>query len=68
MCRKRGRIILVGVIGLDLKRSDFYEKNLNFKYLALMGQVGMTPIVRIWAMTIQFHLLDGQSKEILSQF
>ena len=26
MSRKRGRIILIGVIGLDLKRSDFYEQ------------------------------------------
>jgi threonine dehydrogenase-like Zn-dependent dehydrogenase len=25
--RKRGRIILVGVVGLDINRSDFYEKN-----------------------------------------
>ena len=26
MSRKRGRIILVGVIGLDISRADFYEK------------------------------------------
>jgi threonine dehydrogenase-like Zn-dependent dehydrogenase len=26
MCRKRGRIVLVGVIGLNLLRSDFYDK------------------------------------------
>lgn len=29
-CRKRGRIILVGVVGLNLRRSDFYEKELTF--------------------------------------
>ena len=29
MSRKRGRIILVGVVGLDLMRSDFYEKELT---------------------------------------
>ena len=28
MSRKRGRIILVGVIGLDLQRADFYKKEL----------------------------------------
>lgn len=27
MSRKRGRIILVGVTGLELNRADFYEKN-----------------------------------------
>ena len=30
MCRKRGRIVLVGVTGLDLSRADFYEKELSF--------------------------------------
>jgi predicted dehydrogenase len=31
MSRNRGRIVLVGVTGLDLKRSDFYEKELTFQ-------------------------------------
>ena len=31
ICRKRGRIVLVGVIGLDIDRSDFYEKELTFQ-------------------------------------
>jgi predicted dehydrogenase/threonine dehydrogenase-like Zn-dependent dehydrogenase len=30
MSRKRGRIVLVGVTGLDLVRQDFYEKELSF--------------------------------------
>jgi predicted dehydrogenase/threonine dehydrogenase-like Zn-dependent dehydrogenase len=37
MCRKRGRIILVGVIGLDIKRSDFYEKELSFQVSCSYG-------------------------------
>lgn len=28
--RKRARIVLVGVVGLELKREDFYEKELSF--------------------------------------
>jgi threonine dehydrogenase-like Zn-dependent dehydrogenase len=31
MCRKRGRIVLVGVTGLSLSRADFYEKELTFQ-------------------------------------
>lgn len=31
MCRKRGRIVLVGVAGLELSRADFYEKELSFQ-------------------------------------
>lgn len=30
MCRKKGRVILVGDVGLDLNRADFYEKELDF--------------------------------------
>ena len=37
MCRKRGRIILVGVIGLDILRSDFYEKELTFQVSCSYG-------------------------------
>ena len=31
MSRKRGRIVLVGVIGLDIRRDDFYKKELTFQ-------------------------------------
>lgn len=37
MCRKRGRIILVGVIGLNINRSDFYEKELTFQVSCSYG-------------------------------
>ena len=30
MCRKKGRVILVGDVGLNLNRSEFYEKELDF--------------------------------------
>ena len=36
-CRKRGRIILVGVVGLDLLRSDFYEKEISFQVSCSYG-------------------------------
>lgn len=37
MSRKRGRIVLVGVIGLNLRRSDFYEKELTFQVSCSYG-------------------------------
>lgn len=37
MCRKRGRIVLVGVTGLSLNRSDFYEKELSFQVSCSYG-------------------------------
>jgi predicted dehydrogenase len=37
MCRKRGRIVLVGVVGLELNRADFYEKELSFQVSCSYG-------------------------------
>lgn len=37
MCRKRGRIVLVGVTGLQLQRADFYEKELSFQVSCSYG-------------------------------
>jgi predicted dehydrogenase/threonine dehydrogenase-like Zn-dependent dehydrogenase len=37
ICRKRGRIVLVGVVGLELSRADFYEKELSFQVSCSYG-------------------------------
>jgi predicted dehydrogenase/threonine dehydrogenase-like Zn-dependent dehydrogenase len=37
MSRKRGRIILVGVVGLNISRADFYEKELTFQVSCSYG-------------------------------
>jgi predicted dehydrogenase/NADPH:quinone reductase-like Zn-dependent oxidoreductase len=37
MSRKRGRIILIGVVGLDINRADFYEKELTFQVSCSYG-------------------------------
>jgi predicted dehydrogenase len=37
MSRKRGRIVLLGVVGLDLQRADFYEKELSFQVACSYG-------------------------------
>ena len=37
MSRKRGRIILVGVVGLDINRADFYEKEITFQVSCSYG-------------------------------
>ncbi|HQW13162.1 MAG TPA: bi-domain-containing oxidoreductase, partial [Saprospiraceae bacterium] len=37
MSRNRGRIVLVGVIGLDIQRADFYEKELSFQVSCSYG-------------------------------
>lgn len=37
MCRKRGRIVLVGVTGLNISRADFYEKEISFQVSCSYG-------------------------------
>ena len=37
MSRRRGRIVLVGVVGLDISRADFYEKELSFQVSCSYG-------------------------------
>jgi len=37
MCRKRGRIVLVGVVGLELSRADFFEKEITFQVSCSYG-------------------------------
>ena len=37
MCRQRGRIVLVGVAGLELSREEFFRKELKFQVSASYG-------------------------------
>ena len=37
MCRKRARIVLVGVVGLKLRRDDFFKKEITFQVSASYG-------------------------------
>jgi predicted dehydrogenase/threonine dehydrogenase-like Zn-dependent dehydrogenase len=37
MCRKRGRIVVVGVVGMKLTRADFYDKELSFQVSCSYG-------------------------------
>ena len=44
MSRKRGRIVLVGVTGLELNRADFYEKELTFQVSCSYGPGRYDPL------------------------
>jgi predicted dehydrogenase/threonine dehydrogenase-like Zn-dependent dehydrogenase len=37
MCRQRGRVVLVGVAGLEINRADFYEKEISFQVSCSYG-------------------------------
>lgn len=44
MCRKRGRIVLVGVVNLNLSRADFYERELSFQVSCSYGPGRYDPV------------------------
>ena len=37
MSKKRGRVVLIGVIGLNISRADFYEKEISFQVSCSYG-------------------------------
>lgn len=37
MCRKRGRLVLVGTTGLEINRADFFDKELSFQVSCSYG-------------------------------
>ena len=44
ICRKRGRIVLVGVVGLNLRRDDFFQKEISFQVSASYGPGRYDPL------------------------
>ena len=67
MCRKRGRIVLVGVSGLNLRRDDFLKKRF-LKYLLLMVLADMISSMRKKDRIIQLDLFVGLNREFSSCF
>ncbi len=43
-CRKKGRVVLVGDVGLDLNRADFYKKELDFLISSSYGPGRYDPV------------------------
>lgn len=44
MCRKRGRIVVVGAVGMELNRSDFYKKELTLQVSCSYGPGRYDPV------------------------
>ena len=68
MCRKLGRVILVGVIGLDISRADFYNKEITFQVSCSYGPGSMMMNMNKKGMIIQLAMYVGQKKEILKRY
>lgn len=47
MCRKRGRIVLIGVVGLNLRRDDFFKKEITFQVSASYGPGRYDPFYEV---------------------
>jgi len=42
LCRRRGRVVLVGVTGLSLNRADFYQNEVSFQVSRSYGSADLT--------------------------
>ena len=56
MCRRKGRVVLVGDVGLHLNRADFYEKEIDFFISTSYGLRGEGT-----GIPCQLCALDGES-------
>lgn len=68
MCRKRGRIVLVGVTGLELSRDDFFKKELTFQVSASYGPGRYDPSYEERGRITQLDLYVGPSRETLRPY
>jgi threonine dehydrogenase-like Zn-dependent dehydrogenase len=68
MCRKRGRIVLVGVTGLELSRDDFFKKELTFQVSASYGPGRYDPNYEDKGQDYPLVLCAGRSSAILRLF
>ncbi|WP_317164216.1 zinc-dependent alcohol dehydrogenase [Pontibacter pudoricolor] len=67
MSRKRGRIVLVGVIGLNLSRAEFYEKELTFQVSCSYGPGRYDELYEQRGRIIPCLLYAGLKSETLKQ-
>jgi polar amino acid transport system substrate-binding protein len=44
ICRKRGRVVVVGAVGMDLPRADYYEKEIGFSVSCSYGPGRYDPL------------------------
>ncbi len=44
ICRKRGRVVVVGAVGMDLPRPDYYEKEISFSVSCSYGPGRYDPL------------------------
>jgi len=68
MCRKRGRIVLVGVTGLNLLRSDFYEKELSFQVSCSYGAGRYDPLYEEQAQDYPFGYVRWTAQRNMEAF
>ena len=65
MCRRK--TVLIGVIGLNIRRDDFYKKEISFQVLFLRSRKYMmnTKLKDLITLLVTFA---GLKREILKQF
>ena len=64
MCRKKGRVILVGVSGMNIKRSDIYKNEIDLKISASYGPGRYDDLYELEGQDYPYAYEDGLKIEI----
>ena len=62
--RKRGTVVAVGAVGMNIPRTPFYEKEINFRCPAPMAPAAMILTMKSAGRTIRLDLSAGQKTAI----
>jgi predicted dehydrogenase/threonine dehydrogenase-like Zn-dependent dehydrogenase len=68
MCRKKGRVILVGVVGMEINREDMYKKELDFYISTSYGPGRYDPNYEEKGIDYPFHYVRWTENRNMQEY
>ncbi len=68
MCRRKGRVILVGVVGMEINREDMYKKELNFYISTSYGPGRYDPNYEEKGIDYPFHYVRWTENRNMQEY
>jgi len=68
MCRKKGRVVLVGVVGMEINREDIYKKELDFYISTSYGPGRYDPNYEEKGMDYPYHYVRWTENRNMQEY
>jgi predicted dehydrogenase/threonine dehydrogenase-like Zn-dependent dehydrogenase len=68
MCRKKGRVVLVGVVGMEINREDMYKKELDFYISTSYGPGRYDPNYEEKGMDYPYHYVRWTENRNMQEY